>query len=282
MSDVVAEVVDGVVDTPEAVVEPVVEAVVVPSWKDSLPDDIKGEAGFDRFEADTLAKSYEKLYQSYRSAESKLGQKGVIKPKEGADDKEVAEYYKALGKPDTADKYEVTAPEGAEASKEFTDTFKDIMLKSNISQEQADSLYKETLLMEQASKNRMADEATNTFNEASTELKREWGQDFAGNGQLVVKAVENFGGDGAKEYLEKNPEIANDPFLAKLIYSMAKNMSEDAISKGGVSALVTTPAQARVQLSEIDGNKEHPYWKGDRDAMKLYQGLIAVAEGIKQ
>ena len=280
MSDVVAEVVDGAVDTPEEVVEPVVEAVVEPSWKDSLPDEIKNEAGFNRFEADTLAKSYEKLYKSYRGAESKLGQKGVIKPKEGASEEDWAAYHKALGKPDSPDKYELKAPDGTEVAKEFTEMIKDVMHRANISQEQADLLYKETLLMEQASKNKMADDATKSFNESATELKREWGQDFGGNGQMVVRAIENFGGAGTKEYLEAHPDIANDPFIAKLVYNMAKNMSEDSISKGGVSDLVTTPTQAKVKLAEIDGDKTHPFWNGDKDAMKLYQGLLAVAEGL--
>ena len=266
----------------EPVVEPPVEPSVEPSWKDGLPDDIKGEAGFSKFDADTMAGSYDKLYRSYGELQSKLGQKGIIKPKENATDDAWEAYHKELGKPESADKYELKVPGGVEpVSKEFEGVFRDAMLNANITQSQADKLYTEVLKMEQSSRAKMAANREKAMNEVSTNLKREWGADFAGNLAMAQKAIENFGGDGAKEFLDEHPEIGNNPFVVKLVHTMAKSMSEDVISKGGVSDLVTTPAQAKAKLADIDSNQNHPYWKGDKDAIKYYRGLLAVAEGIK-
>ena len=130
------------------------------------------------------------------------------------------------------------------------------------------------------------DEREQLYNETANALKKEWGGNFDRNKALVAKAIDKFGGEAVKEYFNKNARIGNSPEITKLLYSMVSAMSEDIIEKGGVSDLVTTPAQAKARLAEIDAtsklplDQQHPYWKGDKDAVKEYQELIRIAEGV--
>lgn len=83
------------------------------SWFDGLPDDLKGDKSLDVYSKDPEGLS--KLIKSHNEAQKMLGQKGLVRPGEGATDEEKAAFDKQLRQlmnvPESADKYDMTVPE---------------------------------------------------------------------------------------------------------------------------------------------------------------------------
>lgn len=160
-----------------------------PAWMSQINADITGDAA----KAEKLSK-FEKLSDlasAYLEAEGKLGN-SIVKPGENSTDEEREAYYRALGKPDAADKYSI---EGDEAK-----MFREIAYKNNLTDEQAKALY--ASLKEvgnnalEAQKAAFAQQAQDT----QAALQKEYGKDYPTKIEMLKRGVATYGGEklGAK------------------------------------------------------------------------------------
>ena len=160
-----------------------------PAWMNQIADEIKKDAG----KAEKLSK-FEKLSDlasAYLEAEGKLGNV-LVKPGENSTAEEREAFYKALGKPDAADKYSI---EGEDA-----EMFRKIAYENNLTDEQAKAFFKS--LQEvgknaiEAQKAAFAQQAQDT----QAALQKEYGKDYPTKIEMLKRGVAAYGGEkmGAK------------------------------------------------------------------------------------
>lgn len=96
---------------------------------------------------------------------------------------------------------------------------------------------------------------------AQAELKREWGPAYDKNLNMARAAVRDFGGEEAFQILNQYG-LGDNPVILKMLAKAGSTLGEDKISGNGNNSLEITAEQAQVELAQIMGNQERPYWKG--------------------
>ncbi|MFH2073792.1 MAG: hypothetical protein ABIJ57_00400 [Pseudomonadota bacterium] len=161
-----------------------------PSWLASLPDDLKSNEVLARFP--TIGDASKALV-SYKTSEGKM----VAIPGEDATPEQRAAFYQKLGRPETADKYTITKPEGLPEgiaySPEVETAFKSFAFEQGISDAQAKGIYDWYWgLVKDGQAKAEADQlkATET---AINGLKDEWkGDAYKVNTELAKRAWKEF------------------------------------------------------------------------------------------
>ena len=100
-----AEVVDvPATETPVVDAPPPTAPPAEPSWRDSLPDDLKGAAWLSKY------KTPEDALRGFAEAQKLIGSKLSV-PKDDAPKEEWDKFYASLGRPEAPDKYDLGVPE---------------------------------------------------------------------------------------------------------------------------------------------------------------------------
>ncbi len=159
-----------------------------PAWMEQIGDITKDAAAAEKLKkfgkVGDLAKSYLEL-------EGKLGN-SITKPGENASAEEIENFYRGLGKPESADKYSI---EGDDAK-----MFREMAFKNNLTDEQAKALYaslqdvgKNAL---EAQKQAFAQQAHDT----QAALQAEYGKEYPVKVEMLKRGIAAYGGKtlGAK------------------------------------------------------------------------------------
>lgn len=226
-------------------------------WFDNFSDDTRNDVGLKRF------KSAEEMFKSYRELETKIGAKGLIKPADDATDEKMEEYYRELGKPESSDKYELAMPEAFKdlpVDENAMGNIKDLLYKSNLSQDQAGKVFEGYMEMERVAAEKKVQADTESRQNSETELRKDWGEKFPENVSLAQKVAKQFGSEEGMKFLEEH-KGGNDPRLLKMLANIGKSLSEDTFGEKGNSSLGMTPSEAQAKINEINNNMDHPYWK---------------------
>lgn len=225
------------------------------SWRDSLPEDIRGNAAISSF------KDIESLTKSYISAQGMIGKKGVIVPGDKATDDDWNAFYKGIGVPDS-DKYEIVAPKEFKGS---LDGFKEQAIKAGLLPKQAASLLEWHTKSEAAQNaSKVAAEKIESDKGIAT-LKNEWGDAYTKNLGAAELFLKEKGGAEAVAYLQKNNLTMSVPMI-KLLSEAGKLMGEDKLREGGVISGGQSPDEIRAEIDEFMANgdkngltnKSHP------------------------
>lgn len=113
-------------------------ATSTPTWRDTLPDDLKASPVLAKYQDQTAA------IKALVDAQEIIGRKtaGIVKPGPDAKPEELSEYYKALGRPETPDAYVMPTfdgiPEGYGISPEIEKIAREALHGAGVSQEQYD------------------------------------------------------------------------------------------------------------------------------------------------
>ncbi|MDO9534781.1 MAG: hypothetical protein Q7J85_05495 [Bacillota bacterium] len=212
-----------------------------PTWMDQLPGDLQGNEGLTQFATiGDMGKAFiereGKLAESKTSFDDLTVKLGNSIPKIGDNPtaEETAAYFKAIGRPDDINGYKIQKPElpeGMPYSDAVVDQFKTTAHTLGLTQQQAEGLYK--WFMDGSIGAHAVDKETRAANleKASTGLKNEWGGEYSKNIELMGRAVQKFGGDEFKKYMD-DTGMGNDPVLIKTFYNIGKAMSEDTLILG--------------------------------------------------
>jgi hypothetical protein len=251
--------------TPEP--NPVVEGVSA-TWRDALPETIRGEKTLSKFkDAGALAQSYIELEKMPR---------GVTAPKDDAKPEEWDAYYDKVGRPKSPDDYAVNikVPEGMPWSKEAEKNILGKLHGAGLTTRQAEKVINGYIEIAQKGNDLMAQQRSTTAHEAEAEMRQEWSGLADRNIALVQRAVTEFGGSEFKEYLD-NTGLGNDPKFMRFVHKMAQPMLEDGLIKGNNVGMKRSEAQAEIQKLMAD-----PLWaKGDKATLARIAELYPLAHG---
>lgn len=246
-------------------------------WRSALPEDIRDNPSFAKFNDVTS------LASSYVNLQSHLGRDKIAKPVTDSDWDDV---YEFLGRPESADKYEIELPKGLpdEIASQFNDEklslFKQEAHKLGLNAEQV-----KRLVAWQAGNMSKQHEAYKGIIDQSMEqgesaLRQEWGRAYDQNLGFARKAFVEYGGDALAAKMESSG-LGNDPDVLKAFANIAKTTMADKDLAGPSSGtrMALTPEEARSEASTI---MSHPAYTDKRhpehnSMVKKVQGLFAQA-----
>jgi hypothetical protein len=266
------------------------------SWISTLPEEMRATIPEEITKDPNITKYKDttEFLKGHVNLAKKIGEKGVIIPKEGAAPEEMEKFYNSLGRPEKPELYKLGTVEGLHESikstPESTAAFQALSHKLGLTQGQADGINK--TLMQAVNQvviqhEKKQQEAMQTTEAA---LRQEWGDKFDANKSIVGKvALQVLGEEGIKS-LGGAEGLGNNPQFNKLIYKLASQLSEDSMknissgTKTGQGGSVS-PEQAIAEIKKIENDKDselskafwdekHPQHK---DVVKKRQELYAIA-----
>jgi len=223
---------ENLIDT-AAVESPVVtptESTEMPAaWYDGLSEDVTSHKGFEGVKG--KIKDVDGLTMSYLNLQSRMGSAevgGLKAPTAESSPEELAEWYNASGRPESAGDYTFDGlPEGLELDTERLTERNAVMHAAGLSQTQYEAvmdLYTQEMnLMHDNLQTNM----TTVRNESEIALKQEWGTDYDRNLKSVANVAEKF---GVKDALLETGLI-NHKAVLDMLYKVSLSTSEDGIVK---------------------------------------------------
>ena len=227
----------------------------------SLSEELRGNPSMSKFEKS----SNEDIANSYISLQSKISAKGLTIPNKNAPKEEIDAFYTALGRPDTADGYQLTVPqdlhESIVSNAESQKVFKGWCHELGLSNENAQILHSK-YMTELSNVLKQQDEAdTKAINEAETILRSRWGTTYDGKLALATKVVDKFGGEKVFELFKGG--LGANPLVLEMLSNIGDKLSEDVLGPGGKSQFgALTPAAAQAKIDEIRANPKSAYNDG--------------------
>jgi len=277
-------------ETPEAAVERLTGELAAAKeaggkgFFNSLSADVKSNPSMMKFEK----ASNEEIAKSYINLQSKISAKGLIVPGKNASKEEKAAFWKELGRPDTADGYQLELPKdlhkGIESDSKTQKIFKTKCHEIGLNNEQTQLLHSWYLTEVSNAMKQQEEEDQKAVNEAKTALTSKWGTTYEGKLALANKVVNKFGGEKVLALFKDG--LGANPMVLEMMANIGDALSEDALGPGGKSAYGgLTPDAAQAKKDEILNNPNHAYHKigpGHKEAVEEVLELnkiLAAAEG---
>lgn len=217
-------------------------------WRDTLPEDIRGEKVFDR------VSNFEGVMKSLASAEKMVGKDKIPIPNEASSEADWDTFYTAGGKPQTATEYGLTRPEELPEeyySEELATAAQELFHKIGLSKKQADALFafNNNNVIAQLAKN--AQDAELTATELQNGLNADWGSAFEQKKHLGNVAIEQ-GTNNDAEFKERLAQkFGNDPDFIRFASNVGSKFAEAGSIK--IDA-IPTPGDIQEQIDAAQGN----------------------------
>jgi hypothetical protein len=250
----------------------VIDEVSTASWEDvqsHIPEEFKDEKMWEN------VKDTPTLLKNYAHAQKKMGSSLSI-PDENSTPEEINEFYGKLGRPETAEDYGVEFPELPEGNYWDDDAkngFLNAAHTAGLNQTQVEQIlgwYGDYSM----DVNLKGDQA---IQNTTVELKKHWGERFDGNIALTQRAVAKLGGVELQAVLDETG-LGNHPDLIRAFHRAGKLMEEHGYVQGEVHG-VSNRDSAKAEIARVMADKDHPYWKGQAEAMEKVQKLHELAYG---
>ena len=220
-------------------------------WRDGLSEELRAEP--------TLANinDLESAAKTLVHQQKMMGTRIPI-PK---NDEEMNELYTKLGRPETADGYEVNVPQGYEQyyPEETVTTFKETGHALGLTPKQIQGLveWQKTAIDQQLQQEQIAGDTQGVQTEEI--LREEFGANYEKNLTAAQRALRVYGTPELQEKLS-DPRYGNDPDLIRLLANAGKDITEDSAQGTTNNSLVMSPLDAKMRIDQINGDKSHAYW----------------------
>jgi hypothetical protein len=197
----------------------------LPGWVAGLKSEQKANEYFHKFsKVSEFAEEHLKLKEQM--------DKSVIMPDDEASQEALDEFYKKLGRPEKADKYDLPAKvEGFEVPKDFADSIRNTAFEMGLSQKQAKGLYEAQVKQYQTIANEITQAYKVAMEDGEKQLKGEWRADYNANLEVARRGYQSFADQGIKELLNSTG-IGNHPEILKLFHRIGKQLSPDSSIPG--------------------------------------------------
>lgn len=221
-------------------------------------------------DANSIIKSYRELEKA--SGRDKNDFIAIPKAGEG-ETPDYSAVYARLGRPETAEGYELTDSDFAKAAR-------DVLFKAGITQSQAKEL--ETWINQYAADTqKAADEARAAevaqFNKLGLEnLKKEWGADFDKNTALAKTVVKAMG--LTDDQIDAMGDVVGPDVVSKIFLAAAQRTDSESPLTGYRSAGGETAEMAALKISEMNSDPEivKKLAQGDEKVAAEYIRLAAI------
>jgi len=264
--------------TPEVAPQPVAqETVLGPSesdnqdWKSTLSEDLRNDPTLKNF------KDVESLAKTVVHQQKQMGNRIPI-PKTPEEHMEV---YNKLGRPETADKYEVAVPEthteyiGEDQINQFKNVAHNIGLNNEQVKQLIDFQVKNIDAQAQRYQTDIAVQKQNT----EEALKKEWGYEYDANVRNARRALQVYGDPEITELM--NGEAGNIPAVVKMFARLGKDVTEDMAQNTQNNNLATSPLDAQQEITDIMDDGEHPYHNGKhREHLQAVEHMRQLHEKV--
>lgn len=209
------------------------------------------------------------MVQSYHNLEKLFGHdkagRTLVLPNENSSPEERAVFFEKLGRPATADKYEMPT-EGADPN--FTSWAQKTFFEANLTAEQAKVVTEKYRELEQSVVAQRQQERASTTQADGEALRREWGKAYEDKMGQAKAAAREFGIDAkAVDALESAMGYAG---VMKFFANLGSKIGEHGFVGGGASGgfRAMTPDQAQAQIAHLrsDEGFRKAYTTGDAAA----------------
>ena len=254
-----------------------------PSFLQTLPEDIRSDPSLATFkDAGTLAKSYV-------NAQKLIGTKRISAPQDGWGDQQWNEFYGAIGRPESGDKYEmpnIPLEEGLKLDEALQKNVRTELHKAGLTGKQfqaAVGLYLNHLNGQVTSAKMAADGAAAT---AIQTLKGEWGDKYDANIDIARSVLKSYGDEEMQQYV--NGAMGNNVQLIKFLAKVGSQFleSKDKGGRGTLPIKDETRAKTEIETLKLDkefqdafGNARHP---GHKAAVDRWIQLHSIAHPGKE
>jgi hypothetical protein len=231
----------------------------------SIPETYKGKGWVEKI------KSPDDLWKTLDNAQSLLGKRPAGVPAPDAPDAEWDKFYAAAGRPESADKYNLTDPEGLPEGvdlKEAKSEAMQLMHKAGLTQKQADSLWKEYVATELKSSEKSKESSKAAKAEKDAEFDKLAKEYFGGDFENVSKTAIEFASSVVPEGLRSAfSELGDNPKALAAVAALAKG-AKDQIEKikkeygaegslsSGSQASTKSIEETRTELAKLRVSKE--------------------------
>ncbi len=203
------------------------------------------------------------LAKSYGEMEKHLGT-SLRMPAADASQEERDAFYTKLGRPESADKYDIKFAEGTAVDDNLLGAFRGVAHKLGLTQTQAQALGEWWAGQAQGMGEAQGGQIKADLETWDKDLSNTWGWQKDHNMVLASRALRTVIGDdaelGAKvtELLDSTG-LGNHPEMVKLFHKIALRIGEDKFITEPTGPSSDDRVTAKSQINEIRGDKEHPY-----------------------
>ncbi len=266
------------------------------NWRDSLADDLKGHASLATFaDVGQLAKSFieTKAFQgnSIRIPGEDAGDRQkkefvdkllskvpnvMLRPDLESQDQST-DFYRTMGMPEKPEEYdlpEIDYPEGVKPNEERTEFFRKLAHDTGLTKGQ----FKKFLSKAMEVDIEQAQTAQTTQKEALVALDKEWGLAARERMDMAMSIAERT--QAPPEILEAFKQGNLPPATVRWLYGLSVSLGSEGNNLGSSPSSSNgkmTPGEAQDKIAEIYGNREHPFHKGEKNAMNRMIELVATA-----
>jgi hypothetical protein len=205
-----------------------------------------------------------------------LGSEKVPIPKTADDAEGWNNFYKAAGRPDSAEGYQLPLPENANA--ELVTGIKTTFHEAGLSAAQASKVTEWYTKAEAAAAQAKEAQFVQQQNEGLNAIKQEWGGEFTKNAELGRRAAQQFKVD--PENIDKLERAWGTAATIKFFADLGKGLVEDRfISGSSPESMPATPEAAQVALNALESDKAfiQKYTSGDAEATAKITKLRKLA-----
>ena len=218
-------------------------------WKSTLSDELKNDPTLSNF------KDVESLAKTVVHQQKVLGSRIPI-PKT---DEEKLEVYNKLGRPETADKYQVDIPNDYKTyiPEQNLNEFKNVAHKIGLNNEQVKALvdYQINTINYEMENQPAQIEASRVESEKT--LKEEWGYNYDKNVAKAKRALQVYGDPEIMELM--NTEAGNHPAVIKMFARLGEDVTEDMARNTQNNSLAVSPLDAQDEITSIFDDPDHAY-----------------------
>ena len=202
------------------------------------------------------------MAKSYISAQEMIGQQRLPMPVAEADPSEWSRFYDSVGRPtgEEGKGYEFdegSIPEGVQKNDDMEKFFRKSMHDAGLSQKQAQAMYKSYNDFSGQFTEKQANTTADMEKKWDTDIRQEFGLAYNDQLESAKAAVEEFGSDNLKQYLDES-RLGNHPemikFAAKIGTQLLEKGSQGRAGRQGTSVL--TPDQAKSEIAQLHSNPQ--------------------------
>tara|TARA_R110002153_G_scaffold108957_3_gene249674 strand:+ start:651 stop:1526 length:876 start_codon:yes stop_codon:yes gene_type:complete len=244
------------------------------SWKEIISEEYRTNPNIEKFtEIDALAKSY-------INAVSMIGQDKIPVPSNNSTDEQWNEIYSKLGRPESADKYQLDVKsEVADINEDAVKSFADVAHKTGLNNKQAQAIleYYKNNVESQAQQSKIDMETA----QAQTEqmLRKEWGSNFDSNiTKAGALAKANMNPEMLDMTLKDGSRLGDNPEFIKGFANIANLLSEDKMISPE-SENINSAQDYDAEIDKLVRDRSGPYWNsGHPDHQKVLQQVLTLRE----
>lgn len=225
-----------------------------------LPEELRVNKNLATF------KDIGELAKSYLHQQSLIGKRvSEMSPED------FAAYKNVMGVPQEKDSYSL--PEYGDP--EVVNWYKDVAFKAGLTQDQARVVMEQYAGLEKSKQEAYANESKQMVEQGITELKKEFGAAFNERIDVAKRAVQAFGGDELKGFLQETG-LGNHPIVVKLFAKIGAELLEDSMLQSDAQQqLGVTPTDAKRM---IDSKLADPEFRQAYYGATHHQHKAAVDE----